>query len=418
MNNIKYSIKEFKHSIFFKLLIVVQITIAIILLYKVIEIKNYENGKLNLIEEITKNKTIYTFSLKYNSFQDIISDKENTDKFSNLSDSIQKRYDLVTTTCPMTKFQNFDNIDQFIDKGINESAKQGGDLGDYSIMKSLECTSNFFDIFDLKLCEGDFDEFNNYTEKEVTELENQVIPIILGDSYKIFFNLNDKIVGKDRTYKVVGFLEKDQFFLDKGLYEPTRAKDLNTSAIVPSPKDVAYKNLNNSFLVIKNDNSTTFEEVKSYVDNLANDYDVKLSLYNPDQNIKTFTESVNYNVNIKIIIIYLVIAFVTIGLIVIFSNRISIRRKEFSLHIMHGARFKDIYIRIFLEHIYPTILAILLAFIYLKDSKEQVVSDTITFNALAFAESSLILLLILLIIAIIPICNIKRHKLNYLIRGE
>ena len=107
-----------------------------------------------------------------------------------------------------------------------------------------------------------------------------------------------------------------------------------------------------------------------------------------------------------------------IGLIVIFSNRISIRRKEFSLHIMHGATFKDIYIRIFLEHIYPTILVIILAFIYLKDSKEQVVSDTITFNALAFAESSLILLLILLIIAIIPICNIKKHKLNYLIRGE
>ena len=46
MNNFKYSFKEFKNSIFFKILIIVQLIISLVLLYRVIEIKNYEKGKV------------------------------------------------------------------------------------------------------------------------------------------------------------------------------------------------------------------------------------------------------------------------------------------------------------------------------------------------------------------------------------
>ena len=67
MNNLWYSFRELKNSWVFKIIVLIQLIIAIILLYRVNEMKNYENGKLNLIETISKNKSLYTMMSKYES---------------------------------------------------------------------------------------------------------------------------------------------------------------------------------------------------------------------------------------------------------------------------------------------------------------------------------------------------------------
>ncbi len=120
MNNFKYSFKEFKNSIFFKILIIVQLIISLVLLYRVIEIKNYEKGKVDLINQITKDKRIYTFTSNYSSFQELVKDIETEGKFSKLSKDIQKKYDVVTATYGELFLYNFKGIENFIDKDIEK----------------------------------------------------------------------------------------------------------------------------------------------------------------------------------------------------------------------------------------------------------------------------------------------------------
>lgn len=413
MNNFKYSFKEFKNSIFFKILITVQLIISLVLLYRVIEIKNYEKGKIDLINQITKDKKIYTFTSNYSSFQELVKDIETEGKFSKFSKDIQKKYDVVTAIYGEMFFYNFNGIENFIDKDIekfNEDER-------CKPINSLKCSYNFFDVFNLKLAEGDFEEFKEFVEMDCEEQMDKVIPIVLGDSYKSVFKINEIIESTKNKYKVVGFLKKNQYFLDKGIYDANRAKNLNTFAIAPSSKDLIDKNLINSFIVVEKDKDD-FNDIKTNIDNFIKLNDVKLSLIDPNQNIDEFVEMINYNVNIKSLIVYIIMAFIIIGIFVIFANRILARKKEFSIHIMHGATFKDIYIRILLEHLYPMFVAIIIAFIYIYKDNVQIVNETLNFDILAFLESSFILFLIIFFIALIPIYKIKKNKINYCIRGE
>lgn len=269
----------------------------------------------------------------------------------------------------------------------------------------------------MKLAEGDFNDFDEFVEMDSEEQRGKIIPIVLGDSYKSVFKINEIIQGTESKYKVVGFLKKNQYFLDKGIYDANRAKNLNTFAIVPNSKDLIDKNLNNSFIVVERDKDN-FNAIKTDIDNIIKLNDVKLSFIDPSQNIDEFVEIINYNVNIKSLIVYIIMAFIIMGIFVIFANRIVVRKKEFSIHIMHGATFKDIYIRILLEHLYPMFVAIIVAFIYIYKNKVQVVSETLNFDVLAFLESSFTLLFIIFFIAIIPIYKIKKNKINYCIKGE
>lgn len=414
MNNLWYSFRELKNSWIFKAIVLIQITIAIILLYRVNEIKNYEYGKLDLMQTIIQNKTIYTMMSKYQSREEFEKDCESTNKFSTFYEAVQKNYKLVTATYGEIFVKDFKNLEMFQDMELKDYNDEDG----YKIINSLQCSSNFFDSFDIKLSMGDLSEFINVTKLDSKEMEGKTIPIVLGDSYRGIFNLNDIIQTKFRSYKVVGFLEQNQFYLDKGIYDPSRAKSLNDFMIVPSPINIVVANVNNAILISNNSENIDFHSIQKDIDELAKKYDVKLSINDPKENIDSFVEMINYDANIKILLAYLVMFFVVIGLLAIFSNRINARRKEFSLHIMHGAIYKDIYIRIFLEHLYLLILSIGIAFYYLQKTQAKIIMDVIIFDLGAFVRTTLIILVIMFIVSIVPIYNISKNRLNYLIKGE
>lgn len=412
MSNLWYSFRELRNSFIFKAIILIQITMAIILLYKVNEIKNYENAKLNLMKAITEDKVIYSMMSKYKSLDDFSKDSEDPNKFLKFYNDIQNKYDLVVVTYGGILAKDFKNIDQFLDSELHKY-----DEGEYKSINSLQCNSNFFETFNINLSQGNLNEFNNFNKLSYKDMEGKIIPIILGDSYKEIFKLNDIIEDKFMTYRVEGFLEKNQFYLDKGIYDPTRAKNLNTFAITPIAYDISISNLNNALLINKNMNAD-FYSIQKEIDELAKEYDVKLSITNPKENIDFFIEIINYDANIKKVIVYIVIFFVIIGLLAIFSNRINARRKEFSLHIMHGATYSDIYIRVLLEHLYLFVLSIAISSYFLIKTKTKIITDIINFDLGAFAQSTLIIFLIVIIVALVPIYNINRNRLNYLIKGE
>ena len=90
MNNLKYSIRELKNSLFFKILLILQLMLVIILTYRIIESKNYQNEKLSSMNEIIGNKTIYQIALKYDSIDEFLEDQKDENKFSNFALDIDK----------------------------------------------------------------------------------------------------------------------------------------------------------------------------------------------------------------------------------------------------------------------------------------------------------------------------------------
>jgi hypothetical protein len=411
MNNLWYSFRELKNGIIFKLIILIQIVLAIFLLYKANEIRNYEYSKLNLIQNITKDKTIYTFASKYDSPDDLAKDSMEGNKFSNFSEAIQKRYGLVTATFGEVFMENFQNINEFID---NDGTSPGDK---YKAINSLQCNSGFFSTFDIKLSQGNTSEFDKFTKLSSTDTQGKIIPVILGDSYRGIFNLNDIIKTKYTKLKVVGFLEKNQFYLDKGMYDPNSAKSLDTYMIVPSPSDIQNGNLINSLLV-SNSQKEDLPSVENYIDMLSKKYDVKFSVNDPSDNINDFVNILTYNANIKILLVYIVMFFVVIALLAIFTNRINAKRKEFSVHLMHGATYMDIYIRVILENIYLLILSIIIAFYYIPKTQDQIGFEVLKFDLVALEQSIVTIFIIMIIVATIPIYNISKNRINYLIKGE
>jgi hypothetical protein len=411
MNNLWYSFRELKNGIIFKLIILIQIVLAIFLLYKANEIRNYEDSKLNLIQNITKDKTIYTFASKYDSPDDLFEDSIKGSKFSDFSKAIQKRYNIVTATFGEVFMENFQNINEFID---NDDTSPGDK---YKAINSLKCNSGFFSTFDIKLSQGNTSEFNKFTKLSSTDTQGKIIPVILGDSYRGIFNLNDIIKTKYKKLKVVGFLQKNQFYLDKGIYDPSSAKSLDTYMIVPSPSDIQNCNLINSLLV-SNSQKEDLPSVENYIDMLSKKYDVKFSVNDPSENIDDFVTLMTYNSNIKILLVYIVMFFVVIALLAIFTNRINAKRKEFSVHLMHGATYMDIYIRIILENIYLLILSIIIAFYYIQKTQDQIGFEVLKFDLVALEQSIVTIFIIMIIVATIPIYNISKNRINYLIKGE
>lgn len=414
MNNLYYSFRELKKNLFFKIIIIIQIFIAIILSYRVNEIRIYEKNKMSAMEQITTNKKIYPLISEYNSLDSFIADYQIPNKFSNFFKQIQKDYTLATVKYGEISLKKFKGIEKFIDKDF-----QVLDMGrDYVSVNSLQCSPNFFDIFNISLDEGNVDEFNKFTQINSSQWDGLCVPVILGDSYRDNYKIGEIIESENLKCKVAGFMSANQFFLDKGIYHLTRVKNLNTFIILPIPKNLLYGNINNTFLILDSQTQDDFNYIKSDLENLAKEHDVKVSVVDQSENINMFIRELNHSTNIKLLIILFIVFFVIIGMVVIFISRISARRKEISIHIIHGATITDICIRIFLEHLYLIIMAVVSSICYLSRINTKIVTDIIPFQIILFLQSTIILSILIMLISLIPIYYIKKYKLNYLLKGE
>ena len=85
---------------------------------------------------------------------------------------------------------------------------------------------------------------------------------------------------------------------------------------------------------------------------------------------------------------------------------------------MHGATYKDICIRILMEHLYLLVISILVAFIYLRNIQLRLIADIVNFDFAAFGNTCLVFLAIMIIVSMIPIYSISKNTLNYLIKGN
>lgn len=337
---LKYALEDIWRKKIYFILFFTQIMIITLLITECFSLMHKKQEAFNYLSKTFNIPNVYYVSL---------AEKE---KYvgGEYEESIMK--DLYTYANESKDYTVFSNIEDYIEiKGIPQNSlsveiEQGQTK--VQAYKSLAISHNFIDVFDLVLSKGEF--FDSNWEY----MSNESIPVVLGYSYQKFMNINDEFVNADNLkYKVVGFLQEGQSFVDissgKGVIE------LNDMVLIPmdvTKFDDMYVNGNYAYETYL-ENATIIAKNKNDITELRNITE-KSRLYNYNFNsvegLSRYMEmSTEKSVGVFLFISIWIIIF-AFSLVII--NTLEFVRKnlrEFSIHIFCGGNRSDIALRIFLQ---------------------------------------------------------------------
>lgn len=228
--------------------------------------------------------------------------------------------------------------------------------------KTLSVSFDFINVFDLSLSKGEF--FDASWEY----VSNKSIPVVLGYSYKKYMDIDDEFTGVDnQKYKVVGFLQDGQTFVDISFGEGV----IGLNDVILTPIDVtAVDNLfmngnydyetyiENSTIILKNRND--IKELRDIVER-SNTY---IYNFNTVEGVSGYMEkSTQESVRIFLFLSILIIIFASSLVIINTLGFIRKNIRNFSIHIFCGATKKDIALRIFLQIFIVWLLSFIISLI-------------------------------------------------------
>lgn len=200
------SIKKVK-KILLKAFLILQLTISLIFLMQYITM----SAKQKELESITKNilKTENIFSLKITpgpAREKTI----DTNSINNLYNDLYNDNTLMTSTFDISDVVISEESKK-IECNYDNYLKQNFNPKDFNYSNSynsvLYVDENYSKVFGFKVSEGVQLEFGNIN------FENDIIPVLAGQSYKQAYKINDLIKTDNKILKIVGFLEKGQCFI-------------------------------------------------------------------------------------------------------------------------------------------------------------------------------------------------------------
>lgn len=196
MKNIIFALDELIKKPLFTFLTIIQLVISFVLIFVAISNSNSINDKLNIVDDIFKDKNYYVLDVsdmlplenvqieKLYKFNEYIKNNEDIELYSVSNDSVF----IAKDNLPISFFSNFDSF-------ILEN-KQFQRVG------LIFLNDKYLDNMGIKLSEGSFD-------KQKSEYES----VVLGDEYKGLFNINDII---PYNYSEVNGEKKIFYFQVKG----------------------------------------------------------------------------------------------------------------------------------------------------------------------------------------------------------
>lgn len=274
--------------------------------------------------------------------------------------------DLYTHLQQSEQYISFASIEDYIeikDKPENPLAIEM-ELGPTKIWayKTLSISPIFIDVFDLSLSKGGFFDSN----WEFASDEN--IPVVLGYSYENYMEINDEFTDANQLkYKVVGFLQEGQNFVDVSFGEGvTELNDVVLMPIDATTLENIYIDgnydyetyLDNATIILENRNDLS--ELREIVEN-SQVYNYNFSsIAGVSQYMEKSTEEA---VGVFLFIVILVIVFAS--LLVIINTLEFVRKniREFSIHIFCGATKIDLALRIFLQIFIVWLLSFIISLI-------------------------------------------------------
>ncbi|SFA83080.1 hypothetical protein SAMN05216249_10350 [Acetitomaculum ruminis DSM 5522] len=287
---------------------------------------------------------------------------------------------------------------------------------DISMVKSVQVSSGFFDCNNIQINSG-----RAFSKEDYLYTEGKTIPVIMGKAYKDYYKIGDildaNFIMEDMKMEVVGFLEDKSFFLS---YFENDFVSLERYILIPAwnfsdksefSKMATLTQLNGNIKA-----NQGYEELSEQINNIVKKYNSKWQMNIEDPNsdsgtnvVKKYQKMTSQVSNQFNILVILIMIFIVISLVINIFSILEKYKYNFSVELLCGAGFWDIY----KESMGFTISLILLGnlgstlYLFINDSGK---------NSIILVD--ILSIVIVAIMAVASYIHIKRMNLGDIIGGE
>lgn len=417
MKNIKYAIEDIIRRPFIFFIIIIQIVVATMILSTGLcwNIKTMDT--VSRTKNMFKGKEVYQLS-------------ENTDKnylenSINKADGMDRMYELYTFLRESSDFSICAKrntsiyIKDFVDN--DRFYKHNSDDKKYLDNPYTNIEGRFSNVYGVYVDEGYMKEFPLEVSKgrtfEKQDYSAEVMPVILGAGYEGIYNIGDTfeyfdyINLKVSKIEVVGILKSNTYIFETGTtilvddYVICPYQNITTS----NANKLMYSTWIENCLIVTNDKEKSLEEIGEKSTDLEL-YNFKLSSC---KGITTkIVESMNEEAGKSISLSVSIFLFVSIGIIAVQLNSIKNRQKEFGIHLLSGARKRDIGVRILLSISVYVILGTCIGTYFGYTTNKEIYDKRVILFLIP------IMILLIIIISILPLNKIRKMEVTDIIRRE
>lgn len=418
MVNLKYVLKNISRNSIMFLLIIIQLSISIGIIYSVISygqyMSNFSKKINNVISNLDntwliKSNDLNPFKLKLETvenFRDYLSQSEEFDFVSSISENFVTRH--------------FENVDEFLQ--TTNIVKNNNE--DFYALKGIAINEKAYKYFDLKVHEGE--DFKDIDYKK----NQEEIPIILGYSYYNIFKVGDTIEylrgEKIKKSKVVGILKDNTLGI---CGDPNNGiVSFNDYVILPQvgTSNNHYYNddvdkstslftyIFNGFIVIKNDKNKekVFEDIEKV--SVENSIDLKFSSLAKNMNDLKNNSVERQQSSLALGTIILI--FSIVGLVSSLLHSINKNIKEYGVHLMSGATKRQMISRILMQITIIVTISYLIALNYIAIKFKDVAA--IKLNSMSIFYTTILVVILIVIISILPGIKMLKLDINQLMKED
>ncbi|MBQ6172535.1 MAG: ABC transporter permease [Clostridia bacterium] len=308
---------------------------------------------------------------------------------------------------------------------------------EYRMLNTYYVDSEYLGYFNVKLSEG-----QPFCEEDFL-YDSETIPVIMGDTYRKYFTLGEEFKALDeafqryKTYKVIGFTAKNQFYCpvnmagtvshvysyDNIILLPAIERDFET--IFNNHKDQIFLftgRINNAFLIIEPKRT---EEILPQIDELLKKYELD-DIY---RTFKSRTEkelASNYydQLIISVAVCIATILFSLFSFIFTMLYKIDSNIKNYAIHMVVGETYSGIAVRYIFESFFIFLIAQLTGYFAFRIySAYSYIYHGYSYLEISTIRTGIIINVIFFIIAAIVLIvavnlKMRNYSIATLIRGN
>ena len=392
------------------ILLLIQSFITYFLIILILNMINSTNNKVDQLELATRTlyKVTDNFILEYE--KQFFKQQDNVEILKKLYEWEKQNEQFIYI---IANQQNVGKDKEYFPKIFEIGYDAGQEtLGTY---KSLQVNSNFLTHFSVSTSDGRL-----FLEKDYSS-NNEILPILLGNDYKIYCKLNQNItlyyLGKEFTCEIVGFLEKDSYYnngydiksLDRYIILPSIEMNLNTLPLNAEEKSFELK------LFLDKCAGYLYSDCSgAYLQNLINSkcYDLDIQPYSIEGVFSFYPTMWGLEgeslLNLMILFVGIILVSSVLCMSINMSSKIIFFKKYYAIIIANGVEIKKIFwavaLEILLMNMLPLILAMLLA--------------TLILGQLPIIHMLIICIAIFILSYIYPFSILSRIQISKVLRGD
>lgn len=419
MIDFKYVLKNIIRNPIICLLIVIQLSVSIGIIYSVISYERYYDKFYKDINNIMSNSN-NTWLIKSNELDPF---KIQLKAIENLQEYLQKnkKFDFVSSVGENFATKPFEKSDDFLE--TTNSIKYNNE--NFSIIKSIVLNEKAYKYFQLKAYKGE-----DFKDIDYKETQGNEVPLILGYNYHDIFKVGDVIEylrgDKVKKAKVIGILEKNTMgfigdpsrgiaTFDDYLVLPQIETSNNYYYNDDMDKSTSLYNYIFNSSVIANSGENK-EEILQGIDNIAVENNIDLKLSSLAKNMESLKNKAKEQQQSSIVLGIIILIFAVVGLISSLLHSINKNIKEYGVHLMAGATKPRIAFRVFMQIVITVGLSYLIALNYILIRFSH--TEIMKLNAISVFYTTVLVIILIVIISVLPMMKISKLDINQLMKED